>query len=694
MSYRVGLILKYLDEEYQASIFRGAAKAAEKLGIEIICIQGDIFDGSPSSVSETLFISSWPQLKLDGIIFLSSILLNNSSFDVSKNLKEVFKDIPLVSIGTVLDNIPSVICESKKSIENLLDHLINDHGYKNFLYIGGPVNNDDNNQRQTTIKNYIEAKNRNSVKPEFSLTIKNGILFSESDGLQIIEDYCSKNPVKNIDAIIAGSDDIASGISKYLRSIAPESWQNCPITGFDNIPLAQTQQLSFTTIDQPTEEMGEKAVFAINEILTKSIKQTKTQAPAPIIQATSKLIIRNSCGCRGYQKTFSAEESLNPLQREQFMRDVTYFGQEIVCASDFNKIKNPLKEFLTNAACRDFSLILFPEPSNHISENGILTVQINDFEIAALDNGSNDNNNIYQKSKPLQKIFSSILKRKIDPKTPRCIYQLRVGERRLGFIVYTVNLEAPINMSMAGMFLSQAVNRIYEFNQETYKRRKAEEEVLKISDLERLRFSLDLHDDICQRLAAITMICKKDSETNATMKTLFNMANETLARTRQYAHDSFPVELDFSDLTEAIENLCSEMQNSNCKISFQKSKDSFSLTSEQKINLFRITQEALQNSIKHSNADNISVKLNYSNSELTLLISDNGNGFNHNEIIKEENTQKRRPKGIGLRSMEYRTNQIGGQFTISSKINEGTSIKIIVPQNADQNTFLFNSKQE
>ena len=46
MAYRIALVLKYLDEEYQASIFRGAAAEAERLGMELICIQGDQFDQS------------------------------------------------------------------------------------------------------------------------------------------------------------------------------------------------------------------------------------------------------------------------------------------------------------------------------------------------------------------------------------------------------------------------------------------------------------------------------------------------------------------------------------------------------------------------------------------------------------------------------------------------------------------------
>ena len=67
MAYRIALVLKYLDEEYQASIFRGAAAEAERLGMELICIQGDQFD---QSISGSSFFSSSSALRLDGVLFV------------------------------------------------------------------------------------------------------------------------------------------------------------------------------------------------------------------------------------------------------------------------------------------------------------------------------------------------------------------------------------------------------------------------------------------------------------------------------------------------------------------------------------------------------------------------------------------------------------------------------------------------
>ncbi|MBR5932681.1 MAG: substrate-binding domain-containing protein [Treponema sp.] len=690
MSYRVGLLLKYLDEEYQASVFRGAVKEAEKAGIELICIQGDIFDISPSRAFETSFISPHSALNFDGIIFLSSILLDNSKEDIERDLKSIFKSIPIVSIGVKLDKIPSVICESKTSVTELLDHLINVHHYKRFLYLGGPKENHDNKLRENEIKKILTKKNRQS--DEYSLIIKNGILFSESDGLKLAEDYCSKNPERNIDVIIAGSDDMAVGISKYINSIAPESYRNCPITGYDNIPLAKTDQMSLTTIDQPTTEMGAEAVKLMNSILNK--KKTLSIKKIP-----SRLIIRKSCGCKKFSKDKSLDNNIHPLQREQFLRDVSYYGQEISCASDFKNIDQPLTEFLTNIACRDFALVIYDSPVKNIPKKARIHLHITDF----ITDRSIDS----EKKESMKEIFTRLLSKPVNPKTPRCLYHLRVGQKRLGFIMYTADQNSPIYLSMAGMFLSHAIDRIFEFNREknrarelklevenrteqlkkeSQRRQKVEEEILKISDLERLRFSLDLHDDICQRLAAMTMICKKDADTNSTLKILFDMATETLSRTRQYAHDSFPVEIDVADINDALNSLCREADMAeNQKVTFNASGESVKLNSRQKINLFRIAQEALHNSVKHSGAQNISLSLDYTKNNVILTVKDNGKGYDKNNL-KESFKDNRRPRGLGMRSMEYRANQIDGTFKITSKKNFGTTIVVTIPLNTTSAT--------
>ena len=84
--------------------------------------------------------------------------------------------------------------------------------------------------------------------------------------------------------------------------------------------------------------------------------------------------------------------------------------------------------------------------------------------------------------------------------------------------------------------------------------------------------------------------------------------------------------------------------------------------------LYHITQEALNNSIKHSNASIIEVILTTDESEICLQISDNGNG----DVKNSKN-------GLGLNILKYRTNVIDGNISIISNKNKGTKIICRVP---------------
>ena len=88
-----------------------------------------------------------------------------------------------------------------------------------------------------------------------------------------------------------------------------------------------------------------------------------------------------------------------------------------------------------------------------------------------------------------------------------------------------------------------------------------------------------------------------------------------------------------------------------------------------KINLYRIIQEALQNSNKYANAANIKVDLKKRQNNLVLEISDDGNGFN----------PKKAKKGIGLQNILFRTNECRGQVEINSNRGEGTIITVTIP---------------
>ena len=162
-------------------------------------------------------------------------------------------------------------------------------------------------------------------------------------------------------------------------------------------------------------------------------------------------------------------------------------------------------------------------------------------------------------------------------------------------------------------FLEREVNeRTKELVEANNKRMEVEAEILKISELERQRFSNDLHDDICQRLAGISMLCRSYSNQDtpvekSQMLELAQLIGETLATTRQYAHNSYPVELESLGMNHSLSNLCNTFaaqSGIHCGYEWGMPKG-VHFDKIQKLNIFRIIQEALHNVLKHSKAKNV-----------------------------------------------------------------------------------------
>jgi signal transduction histidine kinase len=109
----------------------------------------------------------------------------------------------------------------------------------------------------------------------------------------------------------------------------------------------------------------------------------------------------------------------------------------------------------------------------------------------------------------------------------------------------------------------------------------------------------------------------------------------------------------------------------NCETSFSVSGTPASIDQKKELILFRTVQEALHNAMKHSGATKIQIDVVYDKQGLTLLIRDNGKGFDRTVL---ENDPE---KGLGLRNMQNRTKMIGGDLSIDG--STGTKIQISLP---------------
>lgn len=195
---------------------------------------------------------------------------------------------------------------------------------------------------------------------------------------------------------------------------------------------------------------------------------------------------------------------------------------------------------------------------------------------------------------------------------------------------------------------------------------------------ERSRIARDLHDDINQRLAlmSIELSSLRRHAGERERAELEHIQDELIALTedvRDISHNLHPSMLQETGLTGALGSLCGAQRHRNGpSIDVHVAADADNLPAPIALCIYRVTQEALGNAIRHARAQHIEVRLRLLPAQVELMIDDDGVGF---DVAGE--TQRRR--GLGLFSLEERAKLLGGSFQLASEPGKGTRTCIRIP---------------
>ena len=190
-------------------------------------------------------------------------------------------------------------------------------------------------------------------------------------------------------------------------------------------------------------------------------------------------------------------------------------------------------------------------------------------------------------------------------------------------------------------------------------------------DEERNKISRELHDDIGQRLALLSITleeCIQESHGSAPTAQFSKLSAlrkdlEEIARSvHELSHGLHSSALRVG-LRAALKGLCSTAsEQQHIKVSFEG--DDLPLSDQASLSLFRVAQEALSNAVRHGQAKEVSVKLQADKGLVRMVISDNGKGFDPGA----------RSSGLGVVSMEERLRMIGGDLKVITRLGKGTQI--------------------
>ncbi len=201
---------------------------------------------------------------------------------------------------------------------------------------------------------------------------------------------------------------------------------------------------------------------------------------------------------------------------------------------------------------------------------------------------------------------------------------------------------------------------------------------------ERERIGMDLHDGIIQDIYAVGLTLEharlllgdNPQAARQRIEQAVDDLNSTIRDIRSYILDLRPRKLHEENLVDGLHRLIAEFRaNTLIDVTLQSPPHEVRLPQSQALALFHICQEALANAGKHSHARHVTVSLWTTSERVLLEISDNGHGFDTNNM--------KLTLGHGLSNMQTRARNAGGDLEITSEVGEGTTVLVWVPNNTE-----------
>ncbi|MGL1893614.1 MAG: substrate-binding domain-containing protein [Spirochaetaceae bacterium] len=339
--YRFAYITTFFEgDEYNRQIWESIEKECIKNDIDLIMFSGKNLQDIKTHkiIFNELFKFINPKI-FDGIILSSSSICSyvGQEYYLQK-LKKII-DNNIVSISLPLENKPSIIIDNEYGMKIMIDHLVEVHNLKKFLYVSGPKKNPESIIRLNSVQKNLKKHN--------IILNREDILygdFTPDSVIPVLEPLLKKGLLK-WDVIVCANDCMASKSIDLLKRYGYSVPNDMAVTGFDNSSLAKNQHPRITTIDQSLDKIDASTVQLLLSILEGRECNTKK-----ILMP--ELVINESCGCFSYNNKKIDTNYIKKIDDDRMME---IFNNNIFYPKSDSFIKEVQKIIYT---CSDDSSLL------------------------------------------------------------------------------------------------------------------------------------------------------------------------------------------------------------------------------------------------------------------------------------------------------------------------------------------------
>ena len=349
----IAVLTAGIDEEYQQNIIKGINEYAGEKNINIFYFTayGGVLANSNYDKGEYNIFNLVNYSRFDGIIFMDNTI---GALDVRKKVSEQIKNANIPAVVFDSESNPefyNIKVDNFKAMEDVIKHVIQEHGAKKINYVSGPMENPESRQRYEAYKSVLSE---NGIEFE-----KERVYFGEFrsiDGIHAANEILDSD-LEFPDAIICANDAMALTVIITLEKHGLKIPDDVIVTGFDNISAARYFCPELTTVDRPLKLLGRKACEIIQSVYNgEDIQKNHTVFTNPVFS--------ESCGC-GSQDFFQEEmrnfkkETYNKIENCNY--HISILNRMTSALADSESLENHSKiinTFLSEIKCDDFYVCL------------------------------------------------------------------------------------------------------------------------------------------------------------------------------------------------------------------------------------------------------------------------------------------------------------------------------------------------
>lgn len=262
-----GLVLYSLGGPYYSELLVGYESRAPEFGQSVSLISTEGMDDIDDRVLDLA-------ASMDGMVLAHG----TTSAEV---VHEVARRVPtLVLNSDPVEGCAAVNVENRRVTEELVLHLLRDHGHRRLLFVGDPDQARDAAHRYRGFTDALEAAGLVEALPPVKAS------FGSTDVRWIADLVLADG---SLDALVCANDELALGLIQQLRRRGVRVPADLAVTGWDDVMAARYTDL--TTVRQPAREIGRMAAQRLHEMITRE----SVEADEVIVPST--VVIRSSCGC-------------------------------------------------------------------------------------------------------------------------------------------------------------------------------------------------------------------------------------------------------------------------------------------------------------------------------------------------------------------------------------------------------------